>query len=197
MRDWRANRLTDKLAKAAASFRAPPRDLLKLLKAAAGATEHAGACLGLTTFAANNYRETSWRPDGTAVAALHRDAWLPPYLDRGAGHRPRATGSRQPDHTDEAKRTAEAHAENGDAEHHALEAAARAQRAHAKAATARAREATRLKADEAEARGLQTWLADKAAGAATRATSTTSAAERMEALRQRVAARASMAPNGP
>jgi len=197
MRDWRANRLTDKLAKAAASFRAPPRDLLKLLKAAAGATEHAGACLGLTTFAANNYRETTWKPDGSAVALLHRDAWLPPYLDRGAGHRPKATGSRQPEQTTQAKDTAEAHAGNGRAEHDALEAAARDRREHAKAAAARAKEATRLKAAEAEARGLQTWLADRAAGEATRPTTATSASERMEALRQRVAARASMAPNGP
>ena len=190
-KDWRANRLVDKLAKTAAGFKAPPKDLLKLLKAANDATEHAGACLGLTTFAANNYRETSGRPDGTAVATLYRDAWFPPYLDRGTGHSPKATGSRPPDQKTKPEEDAAAAA--GD-ERGTLEAAARDKLQHARAASSRAREATRLKEAAAEGRGVQAWLADKAAGPPPkRPADTATAAERLEALRRRVAAKASAA----
>jgi len=195
-RDWRANRVVDKLAKTAAGFRTPPRDLLKLLHAANAAAQHAGACLGLTTFAANNYRETAWRPDGTAVATLYRDAWLPPFLDRGTGHRTKATGPRPPAQNAEPQ-PAETQNASGAAERNALEAAARSRLQHSRAASARARASTRLKDAEAEARGLQAWLADKAAEPKPDPAPASSATERLEALRRRVAARASAAHAGP
>ena len=188
LRDWRANRLVDKLAKVAASHRALPKDLLRLLKNASDATEHAGACLGLATHAANNYRETSWRPDGTAVQTLRRDAWLPPYLDRGAGHRAKASGKRPlPQPT-----PAQADRDPNTDELDALERAAREQLLHAKGASGRAKTATKLREAEAEGRGLQTWLTDKAAGAQPQRPQTgPTPAERMEALRQRVVMKAS------
>jgi len=187
LRDWRANRLVDKLAKLAAGCRAPPKDLLKLLQTASTAAEHAGACLGLATHAANSYKVTTWREDGTAVQALRRDAWLPPYLDRGAGHRPRALGKRPPPRPTTTRAEENAHAD----QNAALENSARQQLLHAKGAQGRARAAASLREAETEARGLQAWLADKAADTRPQGPPAgPTAAERLEALRQRVVSRA-------
>ena len=62
--DWRANRLTDGLAKLAACRFSLPDNLRKLFRAADKLVEHAAALLGLHTHAANSYQHTAWRDDG-------------------------------------------------------------------------------------------------------------------------------------
>jgi len=80
-RDWRANRLVDALAKAAAG-RGRVEDSIKAFWDGAGeAVEFCAATLGMVTFAANNFRESSLRADGSYVYAHRRDACPIPFLD--------------------------------------------------------------------------------------------------------------------
>ena len=170
-----------------AGARAPPRELTRLLQDANAAADHAGASLALTTHAANNVRDTVWRPDGTATTVARRDAWLPPYWDRGTGSRSKATGRRRPPQP--AQPNDPAHEEQA-----ALETAAREKLLHAKGAGARARGQARLQQATAEGRGFQAWLADKAKEPASgRPPDQPSAQERLEALRRRVAEKAANA----
>jgi hypothetical protein len=74
MVDWRANRLADILAKAAALKYRMPLRALKLLRDAAAAMEYAGALLGTVTYAANHYCDEVRHPDGTVSKCRRRDA---------------------------------------------------------------------------------------------------------------------------
>jgi len=186
--DWRLNRLVDKVAKvAAASGRAPWRQR-KLVEEAHRAVEFSAALLGLTTRAANNFQTTEWRADGTAHTQLRRDSQPPAFYAKGRGARPRAAGPRPKPLPPPSPRTREREQRNADHAH--LEEQRREQLEHLKGAKTRARLAAAELDDAREARALATWHQDRAAAqAATRPPERPSAAERLEALRQRVLAR--------
>jgi len=186
--DWRSNRLADAFAKAAAESERLPPGLRALLRRATSAADFSTASLGLVTQAANNFRRSDWDQDGTLRTTTLRDAWLPPYLDRGAGQRRRATGKRR--RSPDRKGPAPPSRPPRQVELLALEAAADQRRQHAKAARSRARAGTEQRAAEAEGRGAQAWLADQAARFSARPPEAPTAAARLEALRARVAAKA-------
>ena len=66
--DWRANRLVDALAKAAAATRQTPNEARVLIKSALSTLRFAGLRLGLVTYWANN------REDVSSHTVLRRDA---------------------------------------------------------------------------------------------------------------------------
>ena len=72
--EWRANRLADAVAKAAADVSNAAREVVALLDAAAHAVRHEAAVLGATTYAANNHRETVTRDDGRVATVIRRDS---------------------------------------------------------------------------------------------------------------------------
>jgi len=195
-RNWRANRLVDAVAKAAAYGDRLPSELRQLLATAYEATEHAAATLGLVTQAANNYQVSDWRLDGTCFTKSLRDAWLPPYLDRGGGKRKGATGQRRRSEQQPAASSGAGLAQlapDTPAEEEQLEDAARERLLHARAARARTKDLAAQKEAAAEARGWQTWYTDRAA----KPTAETQGdkpggAERLAALRRRVLAKRAM-----
>ena len=71
--DWRANRLADALAKAAARRRLPYRGIDSLLAVAAKAARHAARLLGRVTHSANNHTVMEIGPDGVLVSRVVRD----------------------------------------------------------------------------------------------------------------------------
>jgi len=79
--DWRANRLVDILAKAAAAKDRTPVEVQRLMRTALEATEYAAATLGMVTFAANNAKVSKQRPDGSYHWATCRDACPPAFLN--------------------------------------------------------------------------------------------------------------------
>jgi len=186
--DWRSNRLADAFAKAAASNDRLPFALRALLRRATAAADFSTASLGLVTRAANSYRSSAWGPDGALRTTTLRDAWLPPYLDRSAGQRKRATGKRKRS-TDRAG-PAPPDKPPKQKELLALEAAAEDRRRHAREARARAKNGAEQRAAEAEGRGAQAWLADQALRFSARPPDAPTAATRLEALRLRIAAKA-------
>jgi len=95
--DWRANRLVDALAKAAAGKGRVDKSLLAFWDAAGEAVEFCAATLGMVTYAANNVRESAQRADGTYVYALRRDACPIPFLN--AAQRPLRRTARGHDDT--------------------------------------------------------------------------------------------------
>ena len=72
--DWRANRLVDALAKAAAQEKRVPRHVMQYVEDAAAALEYAAAKLGTVTNAANNFRCTVVLPDGSTAQCIKRDS---------------------------------------------------------------------------------------------------------------------------
>jgi len=188
LRDWRCNRLADALAKAAVASDRLPAPLRALLKQAGRASDFAAASLGLVTHAANNYLHTDWGHDGTPTTTKKRDAWLPPYLNRGGGHRPRATGTRKRKRGEEQPGAPSPAAQREELQ--ALETAAAERLKHAKEARGRARALTTLREAEREGRAVQAWYSQRAQAPIQREPGTPSAAERLAALRQRVLAKA-------
>jgi len=185
--DWRANRLVDMLAKAAAARGRAPRALRSLLDVAAQAVEFSAALLGLTTHAANSYTTTEWRADGTAHTLTRRDAQPPAFLAKGRGQRPRATGPRPQQPLQRPHPAAPASAQD-EGERATLENNLRARLDHQKAAKNRARQEAADRADAQEARALAAWHRDQAAAPPRqRPAGAPTAAERLEALRRRVA----------
>ena len=89
--DWRANRLADALAKAAARRRIAGANTDATLAVAAKAVRHAARLLGRVTFAANNHVVTEVGPDGKSCTRVIRDASQPgslrPVPAPPAGHR--------------------------------------------------------------------------------------------------------------
>ena len=76
--EWRANRLVDTLAKAAANKGAPPRSHVQLLVSAEALVKHKLGQLGAATHAANNFEEETLLDSGVTVKKTRRDAQLPP-----------------------------------------------------------------------------------------------------------------------
>ena len=72
--DWRANRLVDSLAKAAASSLAAPRDVAAFLRSADAAAAHAACLLGIVTHAANNHQALVDGDGGGHVMTISRDS---------------------------------------------------------------------------------------------------------------------------
>jgi hypothetical protein len=72
--DWRANRLVDALAKAAATYLQAPSSVAALLRSADAAAAHAACLLGVVTHSANNYKTTQLTEGGTSVSVTFRDS---------------------------------------------------------------------------------------------------------------------------
>ncbi len=72
--EWRANRLVDALAKAAAQPDRVPPQLIELIDAAAEAVEFYAAKLGRVTHEANHYKVDTVLPDGTTTQTTRRDS---------------------------------------------------------------------------------------------------------------------------
>ena len=79
-RQWRANRLVDLLAKAAASQSRLPQHVLKWMRTADTLHVHMAATLGVVTHAATHFEHTAIGPGGRQVTHVSRDS---------AGQRPR------------------------------------------------------------------------------------------------------------
>ena len=72
--DWRANRLVDALAKAAASSLAAPRKVAAFLRSADAAAAHAACLLGIVTHAANNHQSVAEVDGGGDATTIKRDS---------------------------------------------------------------------------------------------------------------------------
>jgi hypothetical protein len=79
--DWRANRLVDALAKAAAREQQVSRDTVAFLASAEVAAGHAAALLGVVTHAANNHTDVELLDDGTTRSRVLRDSVDKPKVD--------------------------------------------------------------------------------------------------------------------
>jgi len=187
LENWRANRLVDYLAKAAAGrYRLPVRTR-RLLADAAAAVHYSAALLGVVTHAANNFSETSWRGDGSAVVVKHRDALPLPYDDRRrhqamrrADAAPRTTNSEPKPERKLPPTTAP--------ETPSTSSSAAAPLDHARTQAA----ALRQRQQEAQQRGLQTWLQDLARRDLQPAENAGQAQQRLTALRARIAGKQQM-----
>ena len=87
--DWRANRLVDALAKAAAETVRAPRPLRCLLESGRAAVKHRAAVLAVVTHAANNFKEPVLQPDGSWGTRTLRDAQQPASYKRKQRKEPR------------------------------------------------------------------------------------------------------------
>ena len=74
LRDWRANRLVDVVAKRAALARAVPRRDVQKVRVAAGLLRIEAGILGVVTQAANNFKRTVVTASGVTVTTVERDA---------------------------------------------------------------------------------------------------------------------------
>jgi len=82
--DWRANRLVDAFAKAAAAINQPPPAVVKLLESAKVAVRHSATLLGRVTHAANHHSMLVVGPDGLPVTKVCRDSVDRPRVARDA-----------------------------------------------------------------------------------------------------------------
>ena len=89
--DWRANRLVDKLAKAAAVAQQASKHIRELLPSADAAVAHAACLLGIVTHAANNCEITTTDDAGKVTASVARDSSDKPKAKR-AGSAPAPSG---------------------------------------------------------------------------------------------------------
>jgi len=185
--DWRANRLVDLLAKAAAGRHRVPKSTMKLLADAAATVSYAAALLGVVTHAANNYAETSWRADGSAVVVRHRDAMPLPFNDsrrhqamRRADAAPRAASRNDKPDDKPLPTTAPV------APLPASDGTAPATHGRSQAA------AVLQRRQEDEQRGVQAWVKDLARRNLQPAHDAGHAPERLAALRERIAAKQQM-----
>ena len=71
---WRANRLVDFLAKSAASPHRLPKKTVEKVKVAATLVQHSAAVLGAATHRANNFLVEELLPDGTTAQRSKRDS---------------------------------------------------------------------------------------------------------------------------
>ncbi len=76
--DWRANRLVDALAKAFANDMAAPKSLMDVVLSARVAQKHSLALLGCVTHRANNHVVAVTRDDGSTTSVTKRDVTEPP-----------------------------------------------------------------------------------------------------------------------
>jgi len=156
---------------------------MKLLADAAATVSYAAALLGVVTHAANNYAETSWRADGSAVVVHHRDALPLPFNDarrhqamRRADAAPRAAArnDKTPDKPLPTAAPAAPTATGGTAP-----------AAHGRSQTA----AVARRRHEDEVRGVQAWVKDLAHRNLQPAPDAGNAPARLAALRERIAKR--------
>jgi len=144
----------------------------------------------MATRGANQFVETTWRDDGSACSVVHRDAMPPAFNARVRGVRPGA-GSRTPTLATPEGGDTQDHPTAASREAAALESANAARLAHHKAARGRAKQLELQRDLDAETRGHQAWLREKAAAPAPAPPADRpSATARLEALRLRVAAKA-------
>ena len=87
--DWRANRLADLLAKAAASRFRVPAGARAVVSTAMRTYEHAAAVAGIVTHAANNRFTSTTLPDGSYLHHKTRDAAPPPSTHKATGEEDR------------------------------------------------------------------------------------------------------------
>ena len=71
---WRANRLVDLLAKAAATRARLPKRLFEFTKAADTLHTHLAARLGMVTYAATNFERTAYDAHGKEIVQVVRDS---------------------------------------------------------------------------------------------------------------------------
>jgi hypothetical protein len=187
--DWRANRLADGLAKQAAARSRVPAELRRFLATAEEATCHEAAVLGMVTHAAANHWVSSTKPDGAYTVTRSRDACPPPFENtkgraarRGAGGKRAEQGALPKDpckaqvaQTSDAVTTADWH----------------------RARTQRARQARAEKEDAAEARFHEGWAEARLRAARPPPAAGPTAAERVEAVRLRLVAKADAAAVRP
>jgi len=191
--DWRANRLADALAKAAAGRFRVPSATRNAVTTALRAYEQSAAVAGIVTYAANNFCLSTTAQDGTYVHKRLRDAQPPATrhaaerLDRGAEAPAQATRPTTPT----SAATALAAPLDLTAAAPALTSAAST--APAAARTSHSAKAACLRADAArDARAVRSWHQDMAARPRLAAQGPT-AQERLAALRLRVCLRHSQA----
>ena len=85
--DWRANRLVDALAKAAAADLQVPRKVAAFVRSAEAAAVHAACLLGAVTHAANHYKASQVADGGNSTEVLLRDSTdRPRFPARSIGH---------------------------------------------------------------------------------------------------------------
>jgi len=89
--DWRANRLVDLLAKAAAEHLSSSRGVLNMLTSAEAAAAHAACCLGIVTHAANNHKVEALGEGGKVITKLLRDSVDKPKMARAISAPPPVT----------------------------------------------------------------------------------------------------------
>ena len=70
--DWRANRLSDDLAKQAAAWSQPPSAVCRLIKSGFEAVRHAARLLGAVTYEANNHKVHEVDADGNCKTKVAR-----------------------------------------------------------------------------------------------------------------------------
>ena len=75
---WRANRLVDLAAKAAAEPNRVPRDFTAKIKATGQLVQHSTARLGVATYGANNYVTELTDDSGSVKKVVLRDSTAPP-----------------------------------------------------------------------------------------------------------------------
>ena len=180
--DWRANRLVDALAKAAAEVARLPKELTDLVRRAEQATEYAAAMAGATSWAANN--QVAYLPDGNgdSYKVTLRDSQPPPAtrvgVPTGTG-KPRRLSGRTPASGSDALPPAPSRTAHLSRSPLAPPALARVRAAATQAAMLE-------KTVEKEARAYTSWLKDMATKKRARDPSAETATERMAALRRRV-----------
>jgi len=181
-KDWRANRLVDLLAKAAAFRHRVPEDLRLLLANAVAAVTFHAAMAGVTSHASNNSPSYALAEDGTTVTTMTRDA-MPPLPRLGAwgprcGGGPSARADAQPVATCHAPKATPA---DEPGHNTATSGAGQA------GARARGRRRAAEEAERKEARFLDGWLRERAAQVHV---ALPNAQSRLEAVRERIRARA-------
>jgi hypothetical protein len=75
--EWRANRLVDGLAKAAAGANRVERRITKRVVEASALVQYAAAKVGVVTYAANNYKVDVTNAEGVTTNCTKRDAFAP------------------------------------------------------------------------------------------------------------------------
>jgi len=178
--DWRANRLVDALAKMAAAQSKMPPAMLALLKTATLAAQYSARLLGRVTHAANNCPELVLNEDGTSSQVLRRDSQSAPRQH--------------------CKRKRRIHDDLGPARKSAATSAAEAVTARPWTAPTSQRmprrrlRIERVRAAEAERNDLKMHL-EGLSDSLTAAAPPVTAAQRMELVKRRVAARIGLGPS--
>ncbi len=184
---WRANRLADVLAKAAASTRRLPTWATKLVAAAGALVKHSAARLGVATQRANNYSVEVFTPEGTLVKQILRDS----TAERPQWRHKRKAASSDSRQTEAApRRTAAAKDELPDRPRKvAARAVSRSATTAASSALTRKRRATldvqQLREQLADEERVAGWLASRRLAAS----NAPNAQQRLENLRERLRSR--------